>query len=170
MTAYGMLYAAAVGLPILLAAIPCSAALRRYGRPERGVWLVALVLALALPVALLINAIGRTSQGAYDTLLETGLPAMASGTLPETGVLGLPAVVVVSVEQSGLGLDEALLLAWLLASVVLTLRWAVAAHRLARVGTSWRAGTVDGVRVWLISDLGPAVSGILRTHSEGRIH
>ena len=57
MIAYGMLYAAAVGLPILLAAMACTAALRRYGRPERGVWLGALGLALTLPVAFLIGAL-----------------------------------------------------------------------------------------------------------------
>ena len=163
MIAYGMLYAAAVGLPILLATIALSAALRRYGMPERGVWLGALGLALTLPIALLANAIGRSSPGAAGTLVETGLSAVASGTLPETGVLGLPAVVVLPVEPSGLGLDGVLVLAWLLASVVLMLRWAVAAHRLARVGAIWRAGTVDEVRVWLTSDLGPAVSGVFKT-------
>ena len=161
MIAYGMLYAAAVGLPIFLAAIACSAALRRYGRPERAVWLLGLGLALTFPVAFLTNPFG-TSPGASGTLAETGLPAVASGTLPETGVLGLPAVVAVPVE-SGLGLDEILLLAWLLASVVLMLRWSIAAYRLKRVGAFWRAGTVDGVHVWLTSDLGPAVSGIIRT-------
>ena len=162
MIGYGMLYAAAVGLPILLAAVACSSLLRRYGRPERGVWLIALGLALTLPVAFLINAFGGTSPGGSETLAEIGLPAVAAGTLPETGVLGFPTVVAIPVE-SGLGLDEVLLLLWLLTSVVLTLRWAVAAHRLARVGASWHAGTVDGVRVWLTSDLGPAVSGVLRT-------
>ena len=95
MIAYGMLYAAAVGLPILLAAIACSAALRRYGRPERAVWLIALGLALTLPVAFLISPLGGTSPGASATL-----PAVASGTLPETGVLGLPVVVAVPVQQS----------------------------------------------------------------------
>ena len=93
MIAYGMLYAAAVGLPILLAAIACSAALRRYGRPERGVWLGALGLALMLPVAFLISAFGSTSPGVPGTLAEAGLPAVASGTIPETGVLGLPSVI-----------------------------------------------------------------------------
>ena len=163
MIAYGMLYAAAVGLPILLAAIACSAALRRYGRPERGVWLGALGLALTLPVAFLINAFGGLSPKASGTLAEAGMPVAVAETIPESGVLGLPAVVVVSIEPSGLGLDGVLLIAWLLVSVILTLRWAVAAIRLARVGSSWRAGMVDGVRVWLTSDLGPAVSGVLRT-------
>ena len=162
MIAYAMLYAAAVGLPILLAAIACSAALRRSGRPERGVWLAALGLAVALPVAFLLKPFSGTSVESFGVALSMS-PDGAAGTLAETGVLGLPAVVIVPVEQAGPGLDEALLLAWLLASVVLGLRWAVAAHRLNRVVAPWRAGTVDGTRVWLTSDLGPAVSGIFRT-------
>ncbi|MCH8812918.1 MAG: carboxypeptidase-like regulatory domain-containing protein [Gemmatimonadetes bacterium] len=160
---YGMLYATAVGLPILLAAIVCSGPLRRGGRPERGVWLAGLGLALTLPVAFLINPLGGTSPGDAGTLPEAGLPAVVSGTLPETGVLGLPAVVTISVEPSGLGLDQVLMLAWLVASMVLMLRWVLAAHRLARMGASWRAGIVDGVRVWLTSDVGPAVSGVFRS-------
>jgi beta-lactamase regulating signal transducer with metallopeptidase domain len=163
MIAYGMLYATAVGLPILLAALACSAVLRRYGRPERGVWLVAIGLALTLPATFLTKAFGGVWRGASGTLSETVVPAVAAGALTETGVLGFPAVVVISVEQSGFGLHEFLMLAWLLASVVLMLRWAVAAYRLARLGASWRAGIVDGVRVWLTTDLGPAVSGVLRT-------
>ena len=162
MIGYGMIYAAAVGLPVLLAAIAGSAALRRYGRPERGVWLVALGLALVLPVVFLVGPLGG-GLGESEILSHTGPPVGATETLTETGVLGLPAVVTISVEQSGLGLDEMLLLAWLLASLALSLRWAVAAYRLARAGRSWRTETVDGVRVWLTSDLGPAVSGVVRT-------
>ena len=162
MIAYAMLYAAAVALPILVAAIVCSATLRRYGMPERGVWLVALGLALTLPVAFLMNPLGATSVGEAGTVLME-LPAGASAMLFETGVFGLPAMVTVPVEPSGLGLDEALLLVWLLATALLALRWAVAARRLARADTSWRSSTVDGVRVRLTPDVGPAVSGVFRT-------
>lgn len=162
MIAYGMVYAAAVGLPILLAAIVGSAALRRYGRPERGVWLVALGLALVLPVALLMIASGAQS-GASGALAETGSAALASGALLDADVLGLPTVVTISVEESGLGLDGVVVLVWLMASIVLALRWAVASYRLAKAGRSWRSETLDGVGVWLTSDLGPAVCGVLKT-------
>ena len=60
MIAYGMLYATAVGLPILLAAVVCSAVLRKQGRAERGVWLVALALALTLPLIALATPSGET--------------------------------------------------------------------------------------------------------------
>ncbi len=163
MIAYGLLYASAVGVPILLAAIAGAAALRRYGKPERGVWLVGLGLVLTLPVVFLISLSAGASSEASGTVAETGVPAAASAALPETGVLGLPAVVVVSVEQSGLGLDEILVLAWLVASVVLTLRWMVAARRLARTGASWPVRMLGGVRAWLTPDLGPAVAGVFRT-------
>ena len=163
MIAYGMLYAAAVGLPIFLAAFACSSALRKYGRPERGIWFAALGLALTLPVVFLMNTSGGSSPGASAIPPEAGFAAVASGTSPETGVLGLPAVVVVSVEQSGLGLDEVLMLLWLLASAILMFRWMVATRRIAKLGASWRAGILDGIRVWLTTDLGPAVSGIFRT-------
>jgi beta-lactamase regulating signal transducer with metallopeptidase domain/biopolymer transport protein ExbD len=158
--AYGMLYAAAVGLPILLAALAGSTALRRYGKPERGVWLVALGLALTLPVAFLANPVGGSSSETAESL---GGAEGASEALIETGLLGLPAVVAVPVEESTLGLDEILAFAWLLASALLALRWVVAAKRLSRVGASWQPRAVDGIRVWQTPDLGPAVSGVFRT-------
>ena len=151
---YGMLYATAVGLPILLAAIVWSGPLRRGGRPERGVWLAALGLALTLPVALLMSPASSTSSGS--------LVAGGSVPLPETGVIGLPEVVAVPVGQSGMGVDEIVLFAWLLASVLLALRWAIAAYRLAGAGASWRTETVDGVSACVTDNLGPAVSGVFR--------
>lgn len=90
MIMYGMLYATAVALPILFAALVGSAVLRRCGRSERGIWLVALGLALTVPAIALLGRSGAISA--------TPMP------LPETGVLGLPAVVAVPVTPSGLGL------------------------------------------------------------------
>lgn len=148
MIAYGMLYTAAVGIPIALAAIAISAVLRRHGKPERLVWLGALVTAFVLPVVALLDPFGGQA---------------AAPPLPETGVIGLPAVLVVPSETAALGLGELLVAAWLLASGMLVLRWAVAAIRLARSSRSWRAGTLDGVPVWRTEKLGPAVAGTFRT-------
>ena len=148
MIAYGMLYTAAVGIPIALAAIAISAVLRRHGKPERLVWLGALVTALVLPVVALLDPFGGQA---------------AAPPLPETGVIGLPAVLVVPSEAAALGLGELLVAAWLIASGVLVLRWAVAAIRLARSSRSWRPGTLDGVPVWRTEKLGPAVAGTFRT-------
>ena len=151
MIGYGMFYAVAVGLPILLAALIGSGFFRRHGRPERGVWLLAVGLALTLPV--------------FTILRPSGAGSAASIPVPETGVMGLPSVLAVPavpVAQSAIGLEEILLGLWILASVMLAVRWAVSAFRLARRSGSWRSEALDGVRVWLTSDLGPAVSGIAR--------
>jgi TonB family protein len=155
MIAYGMLYTAAVGLPIMFAAMAIAAVLRRYGRPERVVWLVALSTAFALPVVALLDPLARlglTGVGA----------ASAPPPLPETGVIGLPAVVLVDGGPTGLGLAALLLAAWILASAVLVIRWAVATVRLARASRSWSPRTIDGVPVWMTEKLGPAVAGTLK--------
>ena len=145
-----MLYTVAAGLPILLAALAVSSVLRRYGRSERGVWLAALVLACALPLVSLV----RLGAGS----------AAASGALPSTGVIGLPEVVAIPIEPSGLGLglDEILLLGWLAVSAFLVLRWAVGSFRLMRARRGWHTTMLDGVSVWLTENLGPAVSGVIR--------
>jgi TonB family protein len=148
MIGYGMLYTVAVGIPIALAALAISGVLRRHGRPERLVWLGALVTALALPAVALLDPLGGAAPG--------GAPA------PGTGVIGLPAVVVVAAEDSSVGWGALLVAAWLLASTVLVLRWAVALLRLRRASRSWRRSTLDGVPVWLTDELGPAVAGTLR--------
>ena len=156
MIPYGMLYAAGVGLPIFLAALVTSAFLRRHGRAERGVWVAALLLALTLPVV---------------ALTRPASPAPAAPVpVAETSLIGLPAVVavpdvrVVAVPSGGapIGLDEILVGLWLLASLALTVRWAVAAVRLARATRRKPFATVDGVRVLLTRDLGPAVAGWIR--------
>ena len=147
MIAYGMLYTVAVGLPITLAAFAIAAVLRRYGKPERLVWLGALVTALVLPVVALLDPFGGS---------QTVPP------LPETGVIGLPAVMVVPADDPTLGPGQLLIAAWLLASGMLALRWAVAALRLARSARSWSPTTLDGVPVWVTEKLGPAVAGTFR--------
>ena len=147
MIAYGMLYIAAVGLPIALAAVAISAILRRHGKPERLVWLGALLTAVVLPVVALLAPMS-TSPGA------------APGT--RTGVIGLPEILVVPAESRSLELGEILIAAWLLASGLLAIRWAVAALRLGRASRSWRPTQLDGVPVWMTEKLGPAVAGTFR--------
>jgi beta-lactamase regulating signal transducer with metallopeptidase domain len=156
MIGYRMLYAALVGLPILLAAFAGSRALRRYGLPERCIWLAALALALFLPLAFM------TVPQARQMTPGAALGAQLDAGLEETGVLGLTEFVVVSHEAGRPTVDIFLIAAWLLASLALALKWTVAARRLAKVGPSWRPRALNGVHVWQTPDLGPAVSGVFR--------
>lgn len=156
MILYGMLYAVGVGLPILLAALVSSTFLRKHGRAERGVWIGALVLALALPAVALTRPPAEAPTAPVP-VVETGLiglPAVVA--VPEVTVLTVP------VARAAFGLDEILIGLWLLASLVLAIRWAVAARRLARMTRACPAATVGGVRVRLTHDLGPAVAGWVR--------
>jgi len=147
MIAYAMLYTAAVGIPVAIAALVIAAILRRHGKPERLVWLGALGTAFVLPAVALLDPFAGTAD----------LPPV-----PETGVIGLPAVVVLPAEGPSIEWAQLLVAAWLLASGALALRWGVAVARLARASRSWQAGTLDGVPVWRTEKLGPAVAGTLR--------
>jgi TonB family protein len=147
MIAYVMLYTVIAGIPILLAALALATVLRRYGRPERGVWLGALVLAFALPTLSLLDPVRSA-------------PAVESP--PAASVIGLPEVVAVPAPPSSLDLGRALVAAWVTASLLMALRWMIATLRLLRASRSWRPGTVNGVPVLMTEDLGPAVSGVLR--------
>jgi TonB family protein len=150
MIAYAMLYAVAVGVPTLLATVVVAAVLRRAGRAERWVWLGGLGLAFVLPVIGLLR-IG----GAGDAAGPVPMPEV-------TGVIGLPDVLLVPQAPQGPGLGQIVLIAWLLVSCLLAVRWLVAAVRLARAERSWQATTLDGVPVLMTDKLGPAVSGVVR--------
>jgi hypothetical protein len=146
MIAYGMLYTTAVGIPVALAAVAITIVFRRHGRPERLVWLGGFATSLGLPVLALLDPFGG---GDVPPLLETG-------------VIGLPSVMVVSAQVAAIGLGELLIGAWVVASGILAVRWAIAALRLARLSGSWRPATFDGVPVWMTEGLGPAVVGTFR--------
>ena len=158
MIGYQLIYATIVGLPLALAAALVAWLVRRSGWPERGVWLVALCVALALPLAplLLTDAAVEGAGGAPAAEV-----VKAPGPMVETGVLRLPTVVLIEAPPESRS-DTVLLVAWLFVSLVLAVRWLAAARRLARAAGSWRPCTLDGVQVWLTPDLGPAVSGLAR--------
>src|SRR5688572_825154 len=147
MIPYVMLYTVIAGIPILVGAIAVAAILRRYGRPERAVWISALVLAFALPVSSLVDPVRST-------------PIV--GPPPTAGVIGLPEVVAVPVPPSSLDLGKLLVALWLGVSATMATRWMVATLRLSWSSRSWRPGTLNGVPVLITDDVGPAVSGVLR--------
>lgn len=161
MIPYAMSYSVAVGLPVALAATAFAAILRHHGRPERVIWMVALAAALALPAVMLLGTLDRPEMSGVDapSTVASGVPG---GSTPDaTGVIGLPEFVVVSGDV-GLGLGGTLLLAWLVTSLALLGRWALAAHRLRGMARGWRRSTLDGLDVWMTEDLGPAVAGAIR--------
>lgn len=162
MIGYRMLYAVAVGLPILAAAYLGAAVLRSHGRRERWIWVLALGLAFLLPSLYLT----RPPRSAAGQALEATEAATGSATEDpsDPGPIGLrpPNVIFVSRADAGFGLDEALLIAWFLASAGLALRWIVSARRLSRLAETWRRDRVGDTDVWVTRRAGPAVAGVLR--------
>ncbi|MGE0158872.1 MAG: TonB family protein [Gemmatimonadales bacterium] len=148
MLLYSMVYAIAVGTPIACAAWVLAAVLRRYGRPERAVWLGALLLALALPLVVLAG---------YSTADGT-----ASSESLGDAVVGLPDIISVSESAAPVSLDAYAIALWALLSGVLLARWALGAHRLRAASRAWRPASIDGIAVSLADDVGPAVAGVFR--------
>ena len=162
MIAYRMLYAVAVGLPVVVAAWLVAGALRRHGRAERGVWVAGLVLTVLLPALWMTEPMSRmrswSPAGGAVTPSPTASVEDGAATVPL-----FPTLVIERSAESKSRLDALLMLAWVLASVGLVLRWAVSSRRLAAVSSGWRAETLDGSEVWITPGPGPAVTGALRT-------
>jgi TonB family protein len=151
MIPYAMLYAIAAGVPILAAAALEAAFLRRHGRAERGVWVVALVVALALPLAGL-----RRPEVPLPTPTTPMIASLASELRP---VLVLPAPTRAAPDFD---VPKLILVLWLLASAGLAVRWSVSWLLLRREGRRWSRQRVDGVPVSVSNGVGPGVFGILR--------
>jgi TonB family protein len=147
MIPYVMLYTVAVGIPLLLGALAVAAILRRYGRPERAVWMCALALAFVIPALSLVDPVRST-------------PVV--GPPPAAGVIGLPEVVAIPVPQSSLDLGRLLVTLWLGVSLAMATHWMLATLRLSWSARSWRPAVMNGVPVLMTEDIGPAVSGVLR--------
>lgn len=127
-----------------------EAALRAAGRPVRWVWLAAIAGSVMVPL------------GAW-----LGWPWRGSGMveLPGAAPFVLDARQLSGATTSGRGwawTREVVVGVWVVASVGLALTLALSAVRLRRARTAWREAAVEGRRVLISSDVGPAAFGVLR--------
>ena len=151
MILYAMIYAVAVALPIVLAAAVGAVFLRRHGRAERGVWLLALVLSLGLPLVTLARP--------PIAVATPWTPVLESVAIELTPVVVVPAAPAAS---PAVDLQGLLVVLWIIASVTLGMRWVASSIGLARAWRSWRVEVMDGLPVSLSPDTGPGVFGTLR--------
>jgi TonB family protein len=155
-----MVYAGTVALLLGLAALALERVVRQRGRPVRWLWAGALAGSLLLPAAVAtVPAPSRAGRSAGA--------ASASATAQEgTGGTGAwrmdPGGVV---PRWGARLDGWLLAGWAGASASASAALTLLASALAlrRRARRWSPRTVDGVRVWVAPDAGPAVVGFLRS-------
>jgi TonB family protein len=132
---------------LLLGAAAWELAARWSGRPTRWAWLAALVGSVVLPFVLRFMPAPGWSEG---------LPAVLPSLVLE------PVQANVGAEASGWGPAPVALLLWLAASLVMVgyVGWLVL--RLQRLRRSWRPAELEGGRVWLTEDVGPAALGLWR--------
>lgn len=150
MIAAWMIYAVVASIPIALGAEAVSVLLRRHGLPERGVWVLALLGAVLIPLlALALPA--STSEAA----LNLGIPWLVLD-------FGVPAVVDVPQTSPLVATARAVLLLWLALSAGLAARLARSLLSVERERRDWKRARLAGTDVRLSSDLGPAVYGLAR--------
>ncbi len=121
--------------------------LRRAGVSTRWVWLSAMLL-------------GPTLLAAGALVPETSPARIVGGAVGP--VIELPAFEVAPPRPGTLELDDVLLWSWLAISAVMIAVVVVTRARLQRERRRWHATELDGRRVWLSPDRGPAVAGVLR--------
>ena len=149
MIASWMLYAALIGILLSLAAVAAERALTARGKPTRFVWVAAIVLSVGWPLA---PAVARL------------LPA------PPRPVSILPFTIVVQPITISAGeiaalhraqvVDRALMGLWVTLSLLLLARLVHGASTLERRRSAWKRSRVNGVRVRLSDNVGPAVVGL----------
>jgi TonB family protein len=151
MIAAWMIFAIVTGALFALAALAAARAASAMGRQTRAIWCGALVAAAFWPpVAIAASHFRGAGEG--------------------SGILALPITVVDWQAHSlageawpgrlGASLEVALVAMWILLSFALVARLVRALRALHRERDSWRHESIDGVRVRLSSDVGPAVVGL----------
>jgi len=143
-----MLHVVAVSALLTVAAIAAERLLRLWRKEARAVWAVAMTASVAVPLISIAQAIGWIPS--LDPL----------ATIAPLGARAMPALlppVVVGARFSRV--DMALAVGWLIASLGLTIRFALAARMLARRRSTWRSAVIDGHRLLVSRDAGPAVIG-----------
>ena len=153
MIASWMLYTAAVGGLMTIAALALDRALAARGRATRGVWAAAIALSLLVPA---VDALPR----------QWFRRAPTSQVLPFAITVAAPDAMVIKggpLNRAAI-INRALIALWLGGSVLLLFRLARATRALRSMRQQWRLDEIDGVPVHLSSNVGPAVVGLGPMH------
>jgi len=153
MIASWIVYCVLVALCLGVAASAAEHLIRLYGKPARGVWLVALVGSLLVPIVnwTVVNRVDASADGSQAVLLS---PVVA------TSLLSSPLQAYAPVGPVLPELDGALGVLWLGMSLGLLALLFVSFWRLKRERRGWHTDTLDGTRVLVSNHVGPAVVGL----------
>jgi TonB family protein len=156
MIASWMVYSILVAAFLGVAAIAAERLIRLYGRPGRGVWIVALTGSLLLP---LVNwtVVNRSEPLADSSAAMSTAPAVATSLLSSPFQAYVPATPLLP------WLDGLLAVLWLGTSLGLMALVLVSFRRISRERRDWREAILDGKRVLVSNHAGPAVVGLLNS-------
>ena len=146
MIAAWMVYTVVVSLLLALAAWAAERVLRILGRPVRFAWALQIAAAVGVPVW---SILPRSADG--------------SGVAVDPTPIFLEPLEVSVGEASMMHLlDRPLLAAWCMLSALLLIRAAFVGIRMLRMSERWAPEELDGARVLVSKNVGPAVAGVLR--------
>lgn len=146
MIASWMLYCLAISMLLSIAGVAVERALASRGWPVRFVWVATLALSLAWPLAPMAAR-----------LLPT--PPRPVRVMPFTIVVDVSPAVPSTIDRAAM-INKGLVGAWIALSLLLAFRLAHATATLEHARRAWQRGRVNGVRVKLSENVGPAVVGL----------
>lgn len=153
-----MMYAVLVGALLLIAASGADRAVRAVARPTRWVWALALAAAICTPFILPLVAPPDPSPVASS---PGALPGPALDVRPIAAPAAAPSLADRARTLTN-AIDPFLVPAWSIVSGLLLLRLAGACLSLRRRRAAWQPREIDGTRVFITDDLGPAVVAMPR--------
>ena len=153
MIAAWMAYSTAVGVLLGVGAAALERVARAYGWPGRWAWAGAVVGAAAAPVVAWLGG-GEGGGGGPGGAVALGpVEVIVPGVGPEVMATARPVLE---------ALNGPLAASWIVASAAFALYGVVAAVQLRRRRRGWLLDAVEGERVLVSRDTGPAVAGWLR--------
>lgn len=149
MIASWMLYTLCVGALLAVAAYAGERALLALGKPVRFAWAAALALGALWPVA-----------PSFARFLPQR--AQAVTVMPFTIVVQAPTITAdaIAAARRAMIIDRALTAVWIALTLLLIARLVRGSLMLARSRSAWKRARVNGVRVKLSDNVGPAVVGL----------
>ncbi len=155
MLAMWMLYAVLVSGLVGLGALLAERGLEATGRPVRGVWAMAFLVA--------IGVIALPAPSWVSGWQPTGLEAASPVGAPSAGPVANAAVPAAGADTPGSpeALTFWLLGLWAAAALLLLLRWGVRWWRTRAISEGWSQVRLPEGEVLVSADAGPAVVGIL---------
>ncbi len=150
-----MVFALAVGLALTLAALAVERAGRTLRLPGRMVWFATIAATTIWPLVAFVWVRRLAANGVGPAALALPFSIDVARMVPAPSVSAAAFTPLRA-------LNVALLSIWAIWSGVLLVRMALAVAGVARRRSSWPRETLDGERIRVSPDLGPAVVGVLQ--------